>query len=383
VRICLVTHNIFRGDGQGRVNYELVRHCLAHGISVTVVAHRVAPEVVEAGAEWVRVQPGSPRGLVHVYRFARRAARVIRDLEHRCDVVVANGVVTAGPHDINICHFVHRAWMASPVHVARMRSGPYAWYQALYTRCNSVWERRVFDHSQTVVAVSEKVRQELVGAGVPNEKIKVILNGVDLDEFRPGPEPRIECGLPADARLALFVGDIRTPRKNLDSVLRAMIRVRDVHLAVVGEVRNSPFPVMVEQFGLSGRVHFLGFRRDVARIMRACDLLVFPSRYEACSLVLLEALASGLPVVTAVTAGGSELVDAGCGEVLTDPDDITALALAMERWLSPLVRGVAATAARAAAERNSWSRMAERYLHLFEHHARHRKSVSLMSDLVA
>jgi glycosyltransferase involved in cell wall biosynthesis len=370
MRLALLTHNIFRGDGQGRVNYELVRYCLNQGIRVSVVAHRVAPDLIKAGVEWLPVQPGQPRGLLHVYRFARRAASVIRQIADRYDVIVANGVVTYGLHDVNICHFVHSAWMASPVHVARLRHGPYAWYQALYTRCNAAWERRVYASSRTVVAVSEKVRRELIGAGVPENKIQVIVNGVDLEEFRPGAQQRQDLNLPEGARIALFVGDIRTPRKNLDSVLHALARVPDVQLAVVGELRNSPYPMMADHLGLRQRVHFLGFRRDVARIMRACDLFLFPSRYEACSLVLLEALASGLPVVTAVTAGGSELVGSNCGEVLNDPDDVTAMASALDRWSSPAGRGRAASAARASAEKHSWSHMAERYLRLFEQSAR-------------
>jgi hypothetical protein len=59
------------------------------------------------------------------------------------------------------------------------------------------------------------------------------------------------------------------------------------------------------RLNVSDHVHFLGYRRDIPDLMRTANIFVFPSRYEACPLVLLEAMASGLPIVTAQTAGGS------------------------------------------------------------------------------
>jgi glycosyltransferase involved in cell wall biosynthesis len=117
------------------------------------------------------------------------------------------------------------------------------------------------------------------------------------------------------------------------------------------------------------RVHFLGYRTDVARLMRACDLLVFVSRYDPCPLVVIEALASGLPVITATTTGASEFVTPDTGQVLADPNDVTAVAQAIDRLLSnaPLRRRIG-LAARAAVEQHSWTRMAEDYVALFKEH---------------
>jgi len=103
-------------------------------------------------------------------------------------------------------------------------------------------------------------------------------------------------------------------------------------------------------------VHFLGFRRDIAQIMRACDLFVFPSRYEACALVLAESIASGLPVVTAQTTGGSELIEPEWGVAIPDPNDEKALAKAIVSITSatPEKRAAMGRAARHRAERNGW-----------------------------
>jgi len=178
--------------------------------------------------------------------------------------------------------------------------------------------------------------------------------------------------------LAMFAGDIRTPRKNLDTVLHALVKVPDLHLAVVGSTEGSPFPKLAASLGLSGRVHFMGYRRDIAFIMRSVDLFVFPSRYEACTLVLLEALASGLPVITATATGGAEMVTPECGIVLPDSDDAEALALALLSLLSDRQKqNKMSKAARTIAEQNTWLSKAQTYVDLFEeivnddHHCSH------------
>ncbi|WP_331270811.1 glycosyltransferase family 4 protein, partial [Richelia intracellularis] len=73
----------------------------------------------------------------------------------------------------------------------------------------------------------------------------------------------------------------------------------------------------------------MGYRQDMAAIMRSADIFVFPSRYEACTLVLLEAMASGLPVITADTTGGAELVTPESGIVLQDCNNVQSLSLAI------------------------------------------------------
>jgi glycosyltransferase involved in cell wall biosynthesis len=99
--------------------------------------------------------------------------------------------------------------------------------------------------------------------------------------------------------------------------------------------------------------------------MRAADFFVFPSRYEACSLVLLEAMASGLPIVTAQTAGGAELVDDACGVVLDDPDDRDRLAAALQALTAhPSRRDRMSRHARDRALNHTWTLMAEAYLDL-------------------
>jgi glycosyltransferase involved in cell wall biosynthesis len=367
MKIAFVVHNIIRGNGQGRIQYEIVRHLLEKGHAVTLFADAVAPEVVEWGARWIRIAnvPRRP-SLLGNYRYAAAADRMIARVRDEFEIIVGAGFTLREPHDASICQFVHGAWLRSPVHVSRVTHGPRAWYQYVYSVCNSKLERQSYAATRKIIAPSRKIVDELISIGVPAGKIELIYNGVDLEEFQPGVVSRRTLGLPEDVPLALFVGDIRTPRKNLDSVLKALVQLPQVHLAVVGAIPGSPFPAMAQTLGIANRVHFVGFRSNVNQFMQACDLFVFPSRYEAGTLVLIEALASGLPIVTARTAGGCEIMTPECGEILEDPDDFQAMAKAIDRLLLLKHAGpLKCPASRQVAERYDWRDMAAKYLEVF------------------
>ncbi|MFB6232002.1 MAG: glycosyltransferase family 4 protein [Salinibacter sp.] len=369
MEIGIVTNEIGPGSGQGRVNYEVAQAACERGHHVVLLSSEVDPQLAAArNATWIQISAENwPTRLLKDQVFAWRSARWLEANASRLDVVLGNGCNTWFSPDFNAAHFVHSAWKESPVHTSQVQTGPYAWYQWLYTTVNAYWEKRAFREAGTVIAVSEQVRNELVDAGIRRDAIRVVHNGVDTSEFKPGPAERADLGLPENVPLALFVGEIRTPRKNLDTVLEALDSVPTLHLAVAGRRAESPYPDMARRLGLSDRVHFLGFRKDVPDLMRAADLFVFPSRYEACSLVLLEAMASGLPIVTAQTAGGAELVEDCFGRVLPDPNDEQALAQALDSLIGdPEQLEDMGRAARSAATHHTWSNMANEYLALFE-----------------
>ena len=369
MKLCIVTHKIKKGDGQGRVNYEVANEAIRRGHQLTLLASEVAPELEDnSEVNWIKIPvKGYATEFVRNFIFAQKSADWLCKNRSSIDLVKVNGAINMAAADVNAVHFVHSSWLRSPVHISRNRRDLYGFYQWLFTAFNARWEKQAFQKAQVVVAVSQKVAQELVNIGVPRSRIRVIVNGVDLEEFAPGPSNRQKLGLPENVTLALFAGDIRTPRKNLDTVLHALAKVPDLHLVVVGHTQGSPFPELAASLGLSDRVHFVGFRRDIPEIMQAVDLFVFPSRYEACSLVLLEALSSGLPVITATATGGGELVTPECGIVLSDSDDIDALAVALMSLVNdvPLMQQMG-KAARFVAEKHSWTTMAQTYVDLFE-----------------
>ncbi len=290
MRFCIVTPYVIKGDGQGRVNYEIVCEAIRRGHQVTLVTRKLASELQEHKlVNWVHFDVEKfPTALMKEMVFSAFSAAWLFKHRSEFDLVQACGAVTSVPADVNACHFVHTSWHRSSVHTARVNRNFYGLYHWVYSVLNAYWEKQAYRKAKVSVAVSDKVKQELIkDVGVESKNIRVIHNGVDVNEFYPGVADREQLGLPVRKNLALFAGDIRTNRKNLDTVLKAIVKVPSLHLVVVGDISSSPYPQIAEDLGLSDRVHFTGFRRDVAQIMRAVDFFVFPSRYEAFRLALL------------------------------------------------------------------------------------------------
>jgi glycosyltransferase involved in cell wall biosynthesis len=361
---------VIKGDGQGRVNYEVIWEALRRGYHVTVLASTIAPELQQQDQlRWIPISgKGYPIDLMQDLSFSWRTANWLRQHRDEFDLVQVNGAITWARGDINAAHFVHSAWLRSPAHTSRLRRDLYGFYQWIYTALNAHWEKKAFQQATAVIATSQQIKHELIGIGIPQERIRVILNGVDLQEFLPAVGDRSPLGLPEQVPLALFAGDIRTPRKNLDTVLHALVQVPDLHLAVAGITEGSPYPELAKQLGLSQRVHFLGlWQGGISPLMQVVDFLVFPSRYEPFGLVVLEAMAAGLPVITATTTGASELVTPDCGLVLSDPDDRQALVQALYALVHNVDRRhQMGKIARTVAESHSWQEMAVSYVDLFE-----------------
>lgn len=370
MRILIVTHVLAKNDGQGRVNYEIARAALAAGHSVTMLASHVAPELMRySGARFVQMSGGRlPSRLLQYQVFALRTGAWIRAHRHEFDVVHVNGFITWARPDVNSVHFVHDGWYRCGFYPYRLFADFYNAYQVIYTRLNAWLEVRAFRQAQVVVPVSEKVRSEVLALGIDAGQVDVIHNGVDVEEFAPGPSQRARFRLPEAPFMLLFAGDLRVSRKNLDTVLHALVMTSpDVHLVVAGRVQGSPFPALAEQLGLTQRVHFTDFVADMPVLMRSVDAFVFPSRYEAMSLALLEALAAALPVVTAKTAGGAEVIGPECGIVLDDPEDACGLAGAIDSLAADRARArQMGEAARALAKTLGWDTMGQRYLSLYE-----------------
>ncbi len=366
-RFTLVTHVVRRGDGQGRVNLEVVREALRQDYRVVIVASEIAPDLVEdSRVRWIRVRAsGLPSYLLREQVFAIRSAMAIR--RHREGPLVSNGCITRVRADLNACHFVHGSWLASAVHPGRLVGGAKGAYHRLYSTVNAALEKRAYRSAGRVVSVSEQVRRELIDLGIDGAKIQTIHNGVDTDEFLPGEPDRARFGLPEGVPLALFAGDLRSPRKNLDSVLKAMLAVEEFHLAVGGWLETSPYPAMAKEMGLSDRVHFLGNVKEMPALMRSCDVFAFPSRYEACSLVMLEAMAVGLPVVTSRRTGGAELVPSDGGFLMDDPDDVDGLVRIFQGVVADRPGLVEKSRrSREAALALRWDVMGRRYLEILE-----------------
>ncbi|SDG46070.1 glycosyltransferase family 4 protein [Paraburkholderia phenazinium] len=371
MRVVIVTHVVRHNDGQGRVNHEIARAALDENIAVTLVASHVAPELLaHPNVRWVPMKIGRwwPTNLLRQQVFALKSALWLRTHRSEYDVLHVNGFITWMPADVNTAHFVHSGWFGSKYYPFGLTKGLWSAYQFVYTRANASLEGWAYRRSRVITAVSQKVADEIRAIGLtPRNRVDVIYNGVDTQGFAAAQGDRAKFNLPADAFLLLFVGDLRTPRKNLGTVLEALRHLPDnVHIAVAGYLPGSPYPEQARTLGIADRVHFLGLVKEMPVLMHSVDAFVFPSRYEAMSLSLLEAMAAGLPVVTARTAGGAEIITPECGIVLDDPDDPQALAGAIARLASSgEARRAMGVAANELATGFGWARMAAQYIALY------------------
>jgi glycosyltransferase involved in cell wall biosynthesis len=383
MKLLIVTHEVGKGNGQGRVNYEVVLAALEAGHSVTLLASAVDPALELHPLVTSVIVPISrvPSRLLKYQVFAWRAGAWIRAHRKEFDVVQVNGFIAWADADANAVHFAHTGWYNCGFYPFRVTTGLKAAYQVIFTKLNCWCEQWAFRHSSVLIPVSAKVGVELQRVGVPASRIRVIHNGVDIEEFYPSPQKlalREKFGLPTDAFMLLFAGDLTIARKNLGSVLEAMVDCpAHVHLTVAGDAITTPYPAMAARLGLENRVHFIGMCRQMPDLMRACDTFAFPSRYEAMSLVLLEALASGLPIVTAHSSGGAEVIDARSGVVLDSPDDVRGIATAITALATdPAHAASMGQAARDLACTLSWQIMGRKYMDLFEEIAGNRASTS-------
>jgi len=212
------------------------------------------------------------------------------------------------------------------------------------------------------VALSERGRQDFQRhLGLDPSLVAVVPNGV-ADHFRPPSgdergEARRALARRArargDAALILFCAQAFR-LKGLETLLRAAAGVGGAHVVVAGADDPRPFLPLAEGLGLQGRLSFLGRVSDIRQVYWGATLLAHPSRYDPCSLVVLEALASGLPVIGSPADGASERIGAaGC--VLASPDDVDGLEEALERYSDPTQRRALAEAA--ADFRRPWTKV--------------------------
>ncbi|VEP15938.1 Glycosyl transferase [Hyella patelloides LEGE 07179] len=371
MKICLVAINFIKHNGEGRVNYEIALKALAQGHNVTLIAHKFAEEIKQhPHATVIQLKSSKlPTTILKNFDFYRQTNAWLKKHGSKFDFIQVSGVSASFPADTYTVHFFHDTWLNSPFHPWQLKRNSYGLYQLIYGKLLARRQKKAYQQAKFLIAVSENLRQELIDYGFEPDKVKVINNGVDCQEFsgqNSTTNERKSLGLPSQVPLALFIGDVKLPRKNLDTVLRALTDVPQLHLAVVGRLRGSNYyPQLAVELGIGDRVQFLGFRQDVAAIMQSADFFVLPSRYDTFGMVVLEAMASGLPVVITQNMGVSSLVTRESGFTLPDTEDIPTLTAAMaELTHNPSLRKQMGAAGKAIAKANSWQVMANQYLEL-------------------
>ena len=225
-----------------------------------------------------------------------------------------------------------------------------------------------------IIVNSEMVRrhfQQFYGSG--SAELRVLYSAIDPSRFvaHDRPRRRLEWrerwGIRRQETVGLFVA-MNYRLKGLEPLLRAVGRLpagSAFRLLVTGNQRTQRYEQLARRLRIADRVHFLGPRRDMLNCYFASDFLVHPTFYDPCSLVVLEALACGLPVITSRYNGASELMQPPHdGYVIADPHDHAQLAACMEQFLDPGRRGASAEAARRTAAAWTWDHHYQQFVQI-------------------
>lgn len=204
-------------------------------------------------------------------------------------------------------------------------------------------ERLTLARFDQVITVSHFLCGELRGFGIPSERIHRVPNGIAASLPTPTERAafrqtvRAELGIPSGAPLIGTAGRLE-PAKGYDLLLQAVDRLRagypDLRCVIAGSGSlEQELKTAAQALGLDGRVIFTGFRTDIPRLLLAMDIFALPSRTEGIPYALLEASAAGLPVVASRVGGVPEIICDGQAGLLVAPEQVEALAAALDRLL--------------------------------------------------
>jgi len=216
---------------------------------------------------------------------------------------------------------------------------PVGFFRQLFTRLAYLLATKVIVNSKAVGEIFRFVQKN------SSEKVKIIYNCIDLDLYNPnvdGNDLRRELNIGTNIALIGFIGRVH-PEKGIEYLIRAVRGVvkivPEVRFLIVGdtalgkEEHQKRMRNLSEELGLADKILFLGYRKEVVKIIAALDILVLPSLREPFGLVSLEAMAMKKPVVATNTGGSPEAVIDGKTGLLVPPRDSCALFSAIIRLL--------------------------------------------------
>ncbi|MCT2149894.1 glycosyltransferase family 1 protein [Dermabacter vaginalis] len=357
---------------------HLVDHLLTEGHEVEIIAPGLGVEKYQVASEPTKLRPGLSAPIhgartVHVPFYPSRpwslptpsahrlTERVVR--EFRPDVIHAAQPILLGQTAVRAARRHRIPLVASyhtnlPAYLSRYRA--WAWSAPIIARAT----RRLHRGAALNAVTSEAMREEAHAMGL--ERVQVVRRAVDTRLFHPGesPTPAQPHGPHSERLRLLFVGRLAA-EKDLARLAPLMRRRDDLELTLVGD---GPHRGHLERDFRGTRTRFAGVLRgeDLARAYRSHDLFVFPSVTETLGLVLLEAMASGLPPLAARSGPTMEqIVDGETGFLFSDENELEACLETLSSERGAAVRASVGAAARREAEKHSWAAASADFVDLY------------------
>ena len=268
---------------------------------------------------------------------------------------------------------VNRGWLPANEDIdlfQRKRYGPLL--SAL--KAARAHEARTVDR---IIVPSDYLRRMVIGWGAPAERVQVIYNALDTDQYAPtvsNAEARQQLGLDPRAPYLMTAARL-TAWKGVDLLLDALARCADYRLIVIGDgPQQTALQAQAERLAITDRVQFLGKvpHEKVVLYMRAVDYFVLYSGYEGLSHTILEALSAGTPVIASARGGNPEVINDGVNGLLVAHPSVDALTEALQRAFVPGTRARLAANVAQGLDRFVWKNLVDQTISVLENVAAHR-----------
>ncbi|HZK82785.1 MAG TPA: glycosyltransferase family 4 protein [Humisphaera sp.] len=332
MKIAVAFPGVHRKGGVERVAFECARYLSDRNHDVTVLADEWERDETRP----IRYRHVSAAAWPHFRRptaFFRNATKTLLELSGSFDALATYGCVcpTGGVYWVQS---VHAAWME---HSRRLRPSlsMIRWKQRLNPihACLLRLEQKHLGERRykKLIALTDDVRDDLTRYyGVPAEDVIVLPNGFAASEFnleqrgQLRAEMRRRLGYGPTDHIVIFVAN-ELERKGFGPLLRAIERTGDARLKLlaVGRLNANAYSAEIGKLGLADRVQFSGPTAGVMSYYAAADAFALPTQYEAWGMVIVEAMACGLPVIASRLAGAAVAVkEPANGYLLNDPGDV-------------------------------------------------------------
>ena len=365
-RVALVRSRYDPAGGAERFVQNAIAALKAEGVSLTIVTRHWPGH---DGSALIL----DPFHVGSYWRDASFARAVCRELSQRRFDLVQSHERIACCDVYRAGDGVHAEWLAQRARVQTPLAARLTQFNPHHRYLLSA-ERSLFTSPRlrAVICNSEMVRREIASRfGTDAAKLELIRNAVDSAYFNPGLRGEMRAGvreqlcIPRDANVVLHVGS-GFERKGVASLIRALARAPSRPWAIVAgrDKRSARYAALARALGIESRVRFVGTVSDVRPYHAAADSFALATLYDPFPNAAIEAMASGLPVVTTPKCGAAEMLAEGESGFVRDALDVEGLASALERLDPDSAARMGANARDAVAALTPQS-MAQRYLALY------------------
>jgi glycosyltransferase involved in cell wall biosynthesis len=371
-RIGIVAHGVHDNGGMERAMAELIRRIHAD-YDITVFSTELDPDLHRL-VTWKRIpaprRPAPVRFALFYVLAGLRVAAARLEVLHSLGGIVPQYVDLV---TVQCCNAAYREATRGREHGRSTLRRLNTAVARLLWLLGERWSYRP-RRARLLAAVSMGAARD-VAKHYPGLPTLVIPNGVNSDRFRPAKsvrhEVRAALGVDEERFVSLFVGGDWF-RKGLTTAVEALAEAEHrldgvvAELWIVGSGDERRLAELARSHGVENRIRFFGFRQDAERFYQAADVFLFPTAYESFSLAMLEAAASGLPLVVPPVNGVDELVEDGDGGLVVEREPRSIAAALVRLAEDPELRKQAGRGARRRAVQFTWDRAASEVMRVYD-----------------